>query len=301
MSQAAASADAATQVDEPSAVARVPLVDRESAAWLASLIVHGAMFGVLMAVTLSLPEATLEVELAPLEVFEEKALPTVPQEFVSSDAPHESIGALSAMGEFSALGSAPQFSEEPAVSQEFDTVTEGAQPAAFDLDVQALEGPELLDSLPVPGVGSVGITGAEGAIDRLTHEILASLEQRPTLVAWLFDESGSLREERGRIRERMRRIYKELGVIEAAENPAFKRHKDKPLLTAVVGFGAEPRMITREATDDFDVIADAIDSINEEPLKIGEISPEEYRRLSQENVFTAVGMAAEKFLIFQSA
>jgi hypothetical protein len=145
----------------------------------------------------------------------------------------------------------------------------------------------------------------------LTHEILASLEQRPTLVAWLFDESGSLREERTRIRERMRRIYKELGVIEAAKNPAIEQHKSKsekkvphafiPLLTAVVGFGAEPRMITREPTDDFGVIAEAIDSINEEPLKLGEISPDEYRRLSQENVFTAVGMAAEKFRTYQSA
>jgi hypothetical protein len=310
MAQGAHIDDAGASADEGDIVLveRAPLVDRESAAWLTSLVVHAAMFGVLMAVTLSLPEAVQRVELTPMEMIEEKALPTLPQEFVSSDDPQASIGAMSALGEFSALGAAPQFSETPHVSSDFESLSEVAQPAAFDLDVQALEGPELLDSLPVPGAGSVGITGAEGAIDRLTHEILASLEQRPTLVAWLFDESGSLREERTRIRERMRRIYQELGVVEAADNPAFKRRQRNqaadafsPLLTAVVGFGAEPKLLTRKPTADFGDVARAINSINAEPLKVGDMDPEQYRRLSQENVFTAVGMAAEKFRAYQSA
>jgi hypothetical protein len=134
----------------------------------------------------------------------------------------------------------------------------------------------------------VGATGAEGAIDRLTHEILASLEQRPTMVVWLFDQSGSLRAERAKIVGRFRRIYEELGVIDAADNPAFRRHKDKPLLTAVVGFGADPRMLTKEPTDRIEEIEAAVKAIKDDES-------------GQENVFKAVGMVAEKFRSYRSA
>src|SRR6185503_20457771 len=124
--------------------------------------------------------------------------------------------------------------------------------------------PDLSRDFAVQGAGSVGVTGAAGAIDRLTHEILASLEQRPTLVVWLFDESGSLRDERKAIVKRFRRIYDELGVIEASNNPAFANHRDKPLLTAVVGFGAEPRTLTTQPTDRLDEIVSAVEKIDDD-------------------------------------
>ena len=68
--------------------------------------------------------------------------------------------------------------------------------------METAQGPEFSDSILVQGTGSVGANGAEGAIDRLTHEILASLEQRPTMVVWLFDQSGSLKAERAKVRKK---------------------------------------------------------------------------------------------------
>ena len=76
----------------------------------------------------------------------------------------------------------------------------------------------------IKGSGGVGATGAVGAVDRITHEILLSLDERPTLVAWLFDQSGSLKPERESIAKRFDRIYKELGIIEKSGNSAFKQH-----------------------------------------------------------------------------
>ena len=59
-----------------------------------------------------------------------------------------------------------------------------------------LEGPNITENVIVKGAGSVGTTGAVGAVDRITHEILLSLDERPTLVLWLFDQSGSLKPQR---------------------------------------------------------------------------------------------------------
>ena len=41
--------------------------------------------------------------------------------------------------------------------------------------------------LDLKGKVGQGTEGAKGAVDRLTFEILQSLEERPTLVVWLFE------------------------------------------------------------------------------------------------------------------
>src|SRR5690606_37484019 len=108
---------------------------------------------------------------------------------------------------------------------------------AMEVDVPVMQAPQFSRDKVVKGTGYVGTTGAVGAIDRITNEILLSLEQRPTLVVWLFDQSGSLKSQRKEIAKRFDRVYEELGVIEASGKSAFTKHDDKPLLTAVASFG----------------------------------------------------------------
>src|SRR5262249_30753038 len=105
--------------------------------------------------------------------------------------------------------------------------------------------------------------------------------------------------------KRFRRIYQELGVVEASKNPAFAKHQDKPLLTAVVGFGSEPHLLTKTPTDSLEEIVGAVQAVQAEADKIkrnadGNYDKDEYERYSQENVFTAVGVAAEKFRAYES-
>jgi hypothetical protein len=168
-----------------------------------------------------------------------------------------------------------------------DLAERPAVEAALDLDMVDSRGPEVSLDLPVHGAGSVGVTGAEGAIDRLTHEILASLEQRPTLVVWLFDESGSFRDERKAIIKRFRRIYDELGVIEASGNPAFKQHQDKPLLSSVVEFGQNITFLTPKPTDDVEEIKAAVAAIKTDETGI-------------ERVFQAVGQTIDRYRVFRT-
>jgi hypothetical protein len=121
-----------------------------------------------------------------------------------------------------------------------------------------------------------------GAIDRITKDILLSLEERKTLVVWFFDQSGSLTRQRTDVHRRFDRIYQELGIIEAAGNPAFKKHDSKPLLTSIVAFGQNVHFMMEKPTDNLSEIKSAVAAIEQDTSGI-------------ERVFTAIYTAAEKF------
>ncbi len=128
-----------------------------------------------------------------------------------------------------------------------------------------------------------GTEGAVGAVDRITFELLQAMEERPTLIVWLFDQSGSLHRQRKEIRDRFDRIYTELGIAQASQAKAFRRDdKDIPLLTSVIGFGSEVNLYTEKPIDDLDEIKDIIDNI---PVDSS----------GEEKVFSAITSAANEF------
>ena len=255
--------------------------DADSGAFATSLLLH---FGILLAlglVPLLLPQTRPHLTiLSPLA--EEEVDVKIPEEVYFSDEQSEQIGANSADEEGMALSLAPvvaELSEIPSATQL--TPVEEAE-IELNQSIEVATGLHLDQNLIVKGAAGEGTTGALGAIDRLTNEILHSLEQRKTLVVWLFDQSASLSRQREEIHGRLHRIYEELGLLEQAENPAFKRHRDKPLLTSVFAFGKSVQMITGKPTDDIDEIKQAVDSI-------------ELDNSGVENVFAAVGQAAGRF------
>jgi len=263
-----------------------PIWDGDSTAWIASLCFHLLILMLLAVASLVLPtQSELVLTYEPVDLVEEES---IPQEFFSSDDPASELGALSQAGDASASAAATELDERSLVVMELQPTTDYGELVLVDVSDPSFQGPNLTELLPVQGVGSVGTSGATGAIDRITHEIITSLESRQTLVVWLFDQSGSMRAEREMLLKRFERIYDELGAIEAADNPAFARHKDKPLLTAVIGFGAEPRLLTPEPTDRLEEIEQAIRSITDDSSR-------------QENVFQAVAMAAEKYRVYRQA
>ena len=261
--------------------------DNNLMGWYASLGLHLLMMIGLATASIVLPgklsDHSLSYELP--ELVEEEPLP---QEFLSSDDPSEEIGALSQAGLDSARAAAEVVDEQSLVISEPEEITDFGEQMTLEVDAPIFQGPEFSERLPVQGAGSVGTTGALGAIDRITHEIMTSVESQPTLVVWLFDQSGSLRDEREKILKRFRSIYDQLGVIEASSNPAFHKAKDKPLLTAVVGFGAVPRMLTDKPTDDIDTIVAAVESIEDDDT-------------GRENVFQAIAKSADKFRTYRRA
>ncbi|MCA9259359.1 MAG: VWA domain-containing protein, partial [Planctomycetales bacterium] len=273
-------------VPEEDSVRGGPRWERDSTAWGASLLVHLLMLGALAVLSLSVPRRTLDLQLD-LEPVDLAEIEPLSEEFFAAEELPDEMGALGDAAGGEALASAVEYSERSVVAVLPDSVAEiGEMPTPL-LDMEVLQGPEISDRLPVQGVGSEGLRSAAGAIDRITQEIVWSLEQGPTLVVWLFDQSGSLRDQRRQILQRFHRIYDELGVLEAAQNPAFRRQKDKPLLTAVWGFGQTTRRYTDKPTDDIGQITSAIEAIEDDES-------------GQENVFHAILDAAEGHRSFQA-
>lgn len=258
---------------------------------MASLALHLCLLAALATLTLALPgqRNTVDLTIEPVDRADEEL---TPEELLASIDLHDAIGQLSQAGEDSALAAAPTLADQSLVIFETTDVAEVGELPQLEAELEIFQGPETSDRLPVEGAGSVGASGAAGAVDRITQEILTSLEQRKTLVVWLFDASGSLEAERKQIIGRFERIYDELGIVEAADNPTFRRYKDKPLLTAVAGFGARPQLMTPEPTDQLPEILEAVRAIRED---------EDDPQRGVENVFTAVGEMAELFRSYRRA
>jgi hypothetical protein len=123
----------------------------------------------------------------------------------------------------------------------------------------------------IPLVGSVGnvATGASGAIDQLTQNILNSLQEQPTLVVWLFDQSASMISQRAEIQRRFEKIYQEVSVLQEAGHSAFTGYTDvTPLLTQVYGFGIGVEKLLDEPSDDLQLIVKAIEGIQRDDTGI---------------------------------
>jgi hypothetical protein len=192
----------------------------------------------------------------PLEQFQ------VPEEFYFNTQQSIDVGANSISGQMMALSEAPIVSDVSIVPQHADVVTDTTNPEIEVNNIVAVAtGLHLNKSVAVKGAAGEGTTGAVGAIDRLTHEILLSLEDRKTLVVWMFDQTASLIPQRKAIHDRFDKIYQELGIIEAAGAEEFKKHEDKPLLSSVVAFGKGLTLMTKDPTDSLDELKQAVKSI----------------------------------------
>jgi hypothetical protein len=255
-------------------------LDGGAPAWLASLGVHIAGLFALAAVTLLIPTQQRKVPLSARTV--ELESEPVLEEFHFSQDQSSDAGALSRGGAGDAVPQSLVAGPDADLAYEVQTITPVGNVEVFDFDKTMLKGRNVSENLLVKGAGSTGTVGAEGAIDRITHEILLSLDERPTLVAWLFDQSGSLKAQRESIARRFDRVYDELGVIEASGNPAFRRHRDKPLLSAVASFGATVGMLTDRPTDDVVEIKAAVRAVGDDPS-------------GRENVFQSVDFLADEF------
>lgn len=140
-------------------------------------------------------------------------------------------------------------------------------------------GREISKTLVVPGSTGEAFIQIETALDRVTWEIAANLKEKKLLVVWLIDGSASLGPQRDIVAKRLRRIYGELGALEAAEQiPKM----DRPLMSGVVAFGSQTTFVTKEPTDKFDEILHAL-----------KVAPTDTTGV--ENVFTAVYQVLDRW------
>lgn len=253
---------------------------REAAAYGVSFTLHLAVLVALSMVILVSPirDSLTITTIPPLDEPDDDL---VAQEFHFSPDAHSEMGALGTQGIDAARPTAPIEAVESRISYELEPPTPVGEIAIQQFDRTLLEGPNIPESVIVKGAGSVGTTGAMGAIDRITHEILLSLDERPTLVVWLFDQSGSLKPQRESIAKRFDRVYDELVKVEKSGNQAFQ-HQEKPLLTAIAEFGSNVNLLTPKPTDDLTEIKSAVRSIKDD-------------KGGRENVFQSISYLADRF------
>ena len=259
------------------------LVDADSASFLASFFFHVCLLCILAYAPVLLDNERVALTITtPLEEehIDEDAPPPAEQ-FQMNDLPMVEIGANSVNSGEMALAAAEILSDLSQVPSPVDVRPVDEARLETNVTIELATGMRI-DNLPVRGSVGEGTTGAQGAIDRITQDILLSLEERPTLVVWLFDQSGSLLRQRAEINARLDRIYEELGVIEAAGNPAFRKHQKKPLLTAVMAFGDQVQFLLEKPSDDILEIKQAVAGITLDDKGI-------------ERAFTAVYRAAERY------
>ncbi len=227
--------------------------DGDTPAWAVSLVLHVT---VLLAMALvGLPEPPGKFRPIPIvatEPVETDVLLEPPQEISVSDAPQEQAGAQSEHAQEMAQSQAPEVAEESFVPVVVDDDPAAEQIAeTIDADPTGLM---LNTDITVKGDVGVGTTGASGAVDRLTVEIAAALEQRPTLVCWVFDQSVSLAAQRKEIAARLGRVFDELGMNQSKAN--------RPdLLNIVFAYGKGMQQVTEKPTSEAADVVAAIENI----------------------------------------
>lgn len=95
------------------------------------------------------------------------------------------------------------------------------------------------------------------AMDRITQEVLWMLTKGKVLVVWSFDQSESMKDDQAEIRQRVDRVYTELGLTTKGDADA--------LMTAVTSFGADFQVHTKRPTSDIGEIRSAIDQVPIDP------------------------------------
>jgi hypothetical protein len=246
-------------------------LDGDTPAWVVSLAIHVVVLLTLAIAGLGvMPSASKQITVIETPIDEPDVLLDAPVEVVMVDE-RPDAGALSDQSFDIAQSLAPVLAQESIVPVVADDVIDSDFTVEL-LDVM-LTGKELNDSLVVKGDVGVGETGAGGAVDRLTLEIIASLEQRPTVVCWLFDQSVSLAGQRKEIASRLSRVFEELDSSSAVHS--------NELLNLVYGYGQQVTPVIDKPTQDVDKVVAAIRSI---PIDESGV----------EKTFTAVAMAAQK-------
>lgn len=237
-------------------------VDGDTSAFAISFIVHMALLiGLGLIPIVNPPEPPIVLVSSPAMVEEVEQF-LVPEKFQFSDQTSSDVGANSISGEMMALSEAPVVSEVSVVPLPADVLTDTTNPE-FEINnlVAVATGTHLNKLVAVKGAAGEGATGAVGAIDRLTNEILLSLEDRKTLVVWMFDQTASLIPQRKAIHDRFDKIYRELGIIEASGGSGFAKHDDRPLLSSVVAFGSGLTLMTKKPTDNLEDLKQAVRTI----------------------------------------
>jgi len=240
-------------------------------AWGISVLVHGVIALVLMSVSWAIvAESRVELtsEVLPLEdpLPVEYAIDTEISQEIGTNSKIDLAGASLAAAQDRGLDTHPE--EIPQLDEEVDPTLPTATTLSVPSEAELLEDVDLMGTTEHAG-------GTDGAIDRMTWEIAASLRERKTIVGWLFDESLSLQDRRSQIADRFDAIYAQLGQMNVKA--------DENLMTGIVGFGQDVHLLQSPPINDTAKLSAVVRNIENDES-------------GQEAVFSAVDRAMTAFV-----
>jgi hypothetical protein len=156
---------------------------------------------------------------------------------------------------------APASSSAAAMTPTLDqTLVAKAEVSQIQIEAPTIGLPDsiaLIEAVPdgdVKGEARDIVDSYQQALDRLAQELIWMLDEGPVLAVWVFDQSGSMKDDQREIRDRIETVYEQLGISGRTGN--------KALLTGVTSYGENFIDHTqREPTADRDVLRSAIDSV----------------------------------------
>lgn len=212
--------------------------DGDLLAFLVSFSFHVVVLLCLASIFSQVPQKDQISILIQSPVAEEVDLTEV-EEIVVSDEAKDQVGTEGSDG-VEIITDSPVFSDLTPVSLEsgIDLPVENA--------VEFVPSGDLLAGIQ-SGASEACADGAEGAMDILAAVIDGRLEQRPTVVCWVFDQSVSLMGQRKEIAARLDKVFLQI------QNPGLRN--------MVVSYGEKINFIVKSPTEDSEVVVDAIESI----------------------------------------
>ncbi|HID22832.1 MAG TPA: VWA domain-containing protein, partial [Planctomycetaceae bacterium] len=231
-------------------------------AFVTSVLIHALLLTALGMIRYSLvseqPELVLET------TFDEDELP-IQEEFFQELDPNTEIAQTANLMPGGELSTELASLKEPAIEE--DKLASADSLAEPDIRVNLSDAALPGDSLLVEDLGAEEVAGETGAVvegygpalSRLTQELLRLMRKNKLLVAWLFDESFSMKADQKAISQQFHKVYEELRIQQQRDKSLKKG--DDVLLTAILGFGDGLHTLTKQPTSDLREIRAAIDRI----------------------------------------
>ncbi|HUG19124.1 MAG TPA: vWA domain-containing protein [Planctomycetaceae bacterium] len=113
----------------------------------------------------------------------------------------------------------------------------------------------------VTGEVGAAVDGYGAAMSRITQELIRLMRKEKLLCVWLFDESGSMKDDQKEIAENFEKVYQELGLITKKDEQLKKKLKDEPILSVIRSFGKARNELTKAPTSNYDEIVSSIGKI----------------------------------------
>lgn len=246
-----------------------------------SLLVHVAVLLTLMMIPLVIDAGSPDILLE--SIFSED-LPKeeIEQKLELDTKPAETLNVIAGGTPSTAIGAASQPASTPVDVQKAKVLNEAT------VDAPRVEAMQMSDEVMAAELGEGEITGEVGsmvegygaAMGIISQEIIRMMRQQKVTVIWLFDESGSLVDDRKEIRENYLRVYQELGIA-AAQDKDLRRGSEL-LLTVVASYGKEIHEHTPRPTADPELVMAAIDKVQEDPS-------------GEENMCSSIGLIIKKY------